>query len=226
MLGSLDELGPLPASPTYDQLVYERLRRAIVDGELAPGQDLKVAVVAQQLGVSRIPVMQACQRLVGEGFLQPNPRKRLVVMPVTEARAAEGLSVLDALECLVVEAACSCANEQALHEWERANSQLGATASAEAAAVANRQFHELMWGTAELPYVRELLQRVWDHLAPARVIASPLRNTPGSVSEHQRIIDAVRQRDVVAAQAAVRAHRQQTAERVRTVLRSRHETPD
>ena len=101
MLGVLSELGQLPASPTYDQLVYERLRRAIVEGELEPGQDLKVAVVAQQLGVSRIPVMQACQRLVGEGFLQPNPRKRLVVIPVTEARAAEGLSVLTALECLV-----------------------------------------------------------------------------------------------------------------------------
>ena len=45
-------------------------------GTLRPGQELVVTTIAAKLGVSRIPVMHACQRLIGEGFLVANPGAR------------------------------------------------------------------------------------------------------------------------------------------------------
>jgi DNA-binding GntR family transcriptional regulator len=85
----LENLAP---SLTLDERVYGELRRAIVNSHLQPGQELVVTTVAEQLGVSRIPVMHACQRLAGEGFLVANPRKSFVVAPMTESPASPSAS--------------------------------------------------------------------------------------------------------------------------------------
>ena len=63
----------------------------------ACGGGEQVSAVAHQLGVSRIPVMRACHRLVGEGFLLANPRRSLTVVAQTEARMVETVEVLLAL---------------------------------------------------------------------------------------------------------------------------------
>src|SRR5918912_2223449 len=98
----LPTFSAMPAPPTKDKQVYGRLRRASVEGEVAPGQELPVANVAVQLGVSRIPVMRASQRLVGEGFLETNARRAMVVVPLTEGRVTAELSLLNDLECMAV----------------------------------------------------------------------------------------------------------------------------
>jgi len=115
----LEPIGP--AAPTRDEQVYARLRRAIVDGTLAPGQEVVVTAVAEQLGLSRMPVMQACQRLVGEGFLIANPRRSVTVAPVTEARVLDGNDVLTALECLALELAARSCTPQDVAAWRALN---------------------------------------------------------------------------------------------------------
>ena len=77
--------------------------------------------VAAQLGVSRIPVMHACQRLVGEGFLVANPRRSVTVAPLTEERIAEGNEVLLALECVALEHAARRATREDLEHWAALN---------------------------------------------------------------------------------------------------------
>jgi DNA-binding GntR family transcriptional regulator len=114
-------LEAIAAPPTRVELVYASLRNAIVDGGLEPGQDVVVTTVAAQLGVSRIPVMHACQRLVGEGFLVANPRKSVTVAPLTEERIAEGNEVLVALECVALEHVAARATKADLAHWEALN---------------------------------------------------------------------------------------------------------
>jgi DNA-binding GntR family transcriptional regulator len=94
-------LKTIDAVPTRDELVYARLRRAIVEGTLEPGQDVVVTTV--QLGVRRIPDMHGCQRLIGDGFLVSSPRRSITVAPITRQRIAEGNEVLLALECVALE---------------------------------------------------------------------------------------------------------------------------
>src|SRR5688500_10696935 len=84
-----DVLKQVTPSPTMDEQVYSQLRAAVLKGDLKPGEEVVVSSVAGQLGVSRIPVMHACQRLIGEGFLMANPRRSVVVTPLTESRIRE-----------------------------------------------------------------------------------------------------------------------------------------
>lgn len=50
--------------------VLNQLRHALLVGEIAPGSKLSQSGIAKQFGVSRIPVRDAIQQLVGEGLVQ------------------------------------------------------------------------------------------------------------------------------------------------------------
>lgn len=55
--------------------VYARLGEAILDGRLAPGQQLRDQELAEWLGVSRTPVREALQRLARTGLVEVAPNR-------------------------------------------------------------------------------------------------------------------------------------------------------
>ena len=56
-------LDPLPETKNLSQMVFERIREAIVTGELPPGSRLVERRLAEELEVSHIPVREALARL-------------------------------------------------------------------------------------------------------------------------------------------------------------------
>ncbi len=56
-------------------LAVERIRAAIVDGELGLGAQVSEAQLALQLGVSKTPVREALLRLRGEGLVEIHPQR-------------------------------------------------------------------------------------------------------------------------------------------------------
>lgn len=66
------------------EAVYERILLQIVRGDLAGGTELKSTQIAQQLGLSRTPVVQALQRLAADGIVTLEKNKRAVVRPGAE----------------------------------------------------------------------------------------------------------------------------------------------
>ena len=71
--------------------VYRRLRDIIVDGSLAPGEQLRDVELAAWLGVSRTPVREALLRLQQAGLVAALPGRSTTVasMDTRAARAAE-----------------------------------------------------------------------------------------------------------------------------------------
>src|SRR5262247_3560247 len=59
--------------------VYEELKSAIVDLRLAPGDPLREATLADQLGVSKTPIREALTRLEQEGLVETTSFKGAVV---------------------------------------------------------------------------------------------------------------------------------------------------
>ncbi|WP_127819215.1 GntR family transcriptional regulator [Microbacterium sp. CPCC 204701] len=55
--------------------VYARLGEAILDGRLAPGEQLRDQELAERLGVSRTPVREALQRLARTGLVEVSPNR-------------------------------------------------------------------------------------------------------------------------------------------------------
>jgi DNA-binding GntR family transcriptional regulator len=205
--------GAADAAPsrTLEEAVYSRLRRAIVEGDLAPGQEIKVAPTAVRMGVSRIPLMKACQRLVGEGLLVANPRKRVTVRALTEAGIEEGKEVLLALEFLALEHAVRELTADGFARLEALNLAVRAHRLPPGTVGPNRPdhaFHEALWRAAGQPLLLDEIRRVYDHNEPARALGHRRPQPERSADEHGRIVAALRRRDVPAAQAALRAHRE------------------
>lgn len=60
---------PMEGAGSLGQRLYESLRRAVLDGQLVPGERLPASrILAAELGVSRRIVVEAYERLVAEGF--------------------------------------------------------------------------------------------------------------------------------------------------------------
>jgi GntR family carbon starvation induced transcriptional regulator len=77
------------APPTRAEWVDSLLRRAIVHGELAPGEKLYAERLAEQWGVSATPLRETFQRLAGEGLVVIEPQRGARVAPVGVEQAAD-----------------------------------------------------------------------------------------------------------------------------------------
>lgn len=73
--------------------VYERVRAAILDGELAAGAVMSQVALAEELGISRTPLREALRMLQSEGLVEGEPNRRVRVAPMT-ARDLEELCVM------------------------------------------------------------------------------------------------------------------------------------
>ena len=86
-------------TPLRDQ-VRDELRRRIADGRLQPGSKMVERELAEEFGVSRVPVREALRTLETEGFVQVVPRKGVVVRHLSRRDVEELFDVREALEFL------------------------------------------------------------------------------------------------------------------------------
>ena len=94
--------GPV-ISPTRREEVAMRIRRALLAGELKPGQRITEVHLAEALGVSRPTVRESLQQLIHEGLLVQVPYRGIrVAQPTWEELAdiAEVRTVLETMAAL------------------------------------------------------------------------------------------------------------------------------
>lgn len=90
--------------------IYERLRESIIEGVIPAGERIREREIAEEYGVSRIPIREAMPRLEAEGFVKILPRRGAVVTEMTLTDVEELFAVRSSLEVLCAKlAAESCA---------------------------------------------------------------------------------------------------------------------
>jgi DNA-binding GntR family transcriptional regulator len=203
--------GPL-THQTREELAYQHLRRALVGGRLAPGERIVASQVAQEAGISRIPVMQALRRLESEGFVRIHPHRDVVVAGLSPEEFRERFLMMAALEALCVRQAEGKVTAETLRELRALQGRMAAARRAgdtAGAVAADGRFHRLLWEMAGLKQVVQVLQNVWDRGEYYRVIMHARRGgfAPESLAEHEAILKALEADDVARAAAAVETHR-------------------
>ena len=100
-------------------VVFNTLRKAILKGELKPGERLMEIALAERLGVSRTPVREAMRKLELEGLVVMIPRRGAQVANITEKDLNDVLEVRIALENLSIENACGKRPKTSKQLWQR-----------------------------------------------------------------------------------------------------------
>ena len=101
-------------------VVFNTLRKAILRGELKPGERLMEIQLANKLGVSRTPIREAIRKLELEGLVLMIPRKGAEVAQITEKNMQDVLEVRKALEELSVQLACERITPEQVEEMKMA----------------------------------------------------------------------------------------------------------
>ena len=68
---------------------YESIKQAIINGDLSPGDHLREAIIASQMGISRGPIREAFRLLDQEGLTYSHPYRGTVVLDISAKETEE-----------------------------------------------------------------------------------------------------------------------------------------
>jgi DNA-binding GntR family transcriptional regulator len=87
-------------SSSAAELAIDAIRARLRAGQLVPGQRIIGSELAEELGISRIPVREAIHRLTGEGLIELDRNRSPRIRPVTARDLADMLHLMAALGTL------------------------------------------------------------------------------------------------------------------------------
>jgi DNA-binding GntR family transcriptional regulator len=200
-----------PPPGTTAQHALERLRHAIVAGELVPGQRVNQEDVAEMLGVSIAPVREALRVLEQEGQVTYKPRRGYFVTELRIEDLAEIYALRRILEERAARQALPTLGEDDLERIAVAAEDCVAAAERGDVAAeleANRRFHFGLLESPEQPHTMRVIRLLWDSTEAYRAIYynSPEERRQASES-HLRILEAIRHGDPDELVAELDAHR-------------------
>lgn len=180
-------------------VVFHTLRRAILRGELKPGQRLMEIQLANKLGVSRTPIREAIRKLELEGLVLMIPRKGAEVAEITEKNLRDVLEVRCALEELAVQLACERIDKQEIQELreaaERFHAVLGSDDITQIAA-ADEAFHDVIFVATDNGRLIQLLNNLREQMYRYRIEYLKKKECyPQLLEEHQEIIASIEGHD-------------------------------
>jgi DNA-binding GntR family transcriptional regulator len=211
--GALELLRP---PETLEQQTYDAVRRALKD-KFVPGEHLNASAVARQLGVSRMPVVQAFQRLTAEGFLTAEPRKGVRVTNPTPAAIRERYLTLIALETL-------CATEALRIAPGELARQMRSHYKASLDIESDLAFHEVLWKLSNFPDVAGHLALLWERGTYYRVLLfQGSRFLEHQGAEHEAMVVAAESGDRDQLVAALTRHRMAGLDRMLKVVANQRE---
>lgn len=205
--------------------VSAEIRNKIISGDLPPGTRLRERDLAEELGVSRIPVREALTHLEADGFITSQSHRGATVTELTLRDVEELFDVRLGVEVyasrLAAQRVASGADPAALREgMARAESAL-AEGDTGQIAEANADLHEAIVTLAGNSLLSAMMQSVFSRNRWIFRMTSD-RDPVVACSEHRELCDAICAGDAGFAVAASYAHiergRKPTLETLRAVL--------
>lgn len=203
---------PLVA-PKLATLALERLERAILEGDLKPGQRLSETALAKRFGISRGPLREALGQLEGRRLVERVTNLGARVVSVSATELTDLMVVRESLEGM----ACRLAAERMTGADLDALAALLESHAAAAPVVSGRgyfqgagdaDFHGRIMAASGNARLQAMLGGELYSLM--RLYRHRLSMRPGrpqeALEEHRAILAALRLRDPDAAEAAMRAH--------------------
>jgi len=213
-LTRLPELVRNDASNSVDA-VAEALRTAILQGQLVGGQVLRQETLANQLGVSRLPVREAIRQLHSEGLVQMNNHRGAVVTRLSAEDIREIYDIRVGLETTALRLALPHLSPAILKRANELMKKTETTSDADSWSEANWQFHLTLYAPAQRPRMIELIRTMHDNVGRyLRVYPALLQQQKNSHQEHQQLLAACQAQDEARALQLLRQHLEGAGERL------------
>lgn len=202
-----------PAEGGYEPRAIEVarwLRDEIFEGRLQAGQPVRQAAVAEQLGVSRIPVREALRQLETEGLVVLRPHSGAKVATLDRDEVEDIYKMRGRLEPLALAESMATIDGEQLEEVKRLEAELEKLDGDPSAWIeGDRRFHLACYAGIKGPRLRQTITGFWNttqHYRRAQLDTFTEHDYELAHAEHRLIIDALATGSVRAGEEVIRAH--------------------
>jgi DNA-binding GntR family transcriptional regulator len=194
---------------------HERLRSMILAGTLRSGQKLRQEEIAKRLGLSRLPVREALNRLEIEGLVEQKPRRGFYV---TSLAVDEIDDIFEMRAMLEAHATFLATHKRSAEDADDVDIQLDAMERVvregiegefnyQTFAEANAQFHNRIYVTSGRKYLLRQITMLRNSVGPLiQIIASDDAEMRFAQDEHRLLARFYRQGNATGAAEICREH--------------------
>lgn len=208
-------------------VIFETLRKAIVSGDIKPGERLMEVSLADQMGVSRTPVREAIRRLEAEGLVTMTPRKGTHVSELSVKDIMDVLEIRTVLDKLATDLAAKRMQPVQLKALESVHKQYISCVekeNMEGAVKKDVEFHDLIYAASGNPRLVAVAGSLREHVYRFRVIyMSGNLIAENVLNEHEEILAALKEaQNNIASDLAEKHIRNQMETIIKTVTEDTH----
>jgi len=203
----MPERKPIVLQHTRESLaegVFRALRKAILEGELEPGEWLRQESLAEELNVSQVTVRDALNKLVGEGLANRIPYKGVHVAMLSPGELEDIYAMRAVLEGMAARSAAKKISKDALKEMKDIHSDTivnNDPDSVPRAREANRRFHEIFIEASQRRFLIRVLNQILDWIDPLMLYSRTMKTEIGLETrlkwgerdrfQHTRLVEAL-----------------------------------
>jgi DNA-binding GntR family transcriptional regulator len=202
---------------TLSESIYTHLKKAIIEGNLKPGQRLLEKEFAELFKASTTPIREAFQKLSADKYIVINSRKDVTVATVTRREIAELFEVVRVLDALAARKAVVNLSAADLAELRRMTTKLGEFHDQNKVSeyvVENMRIHDRVWRACGNDYLYECLSTSADRYI---FLSNPLFSSgkgsnerpsffERSLQDHLDLMDALEKRDTATVENILLSH--------------------
>jgi DNA-binding GntR family transcriptional regulator len=207
---------------TLQEVVYQRLLKAIIAGRIPPGEQLVLGKIAAQFRVSPMPVREAFNRLAEAGVIALHKKKSAVINTLSKEDLMEIQRIRINLETMAVEQACRSMDTQTLDDLQvlhQAYLEAFRVFRVEEVLRLNRKFHFTIYSATHMRRLLNIINGLWDQISPYYHILLRKKEhlyTEKHADTHGLLLEKLKHKDVEGSVQALRADLQNAAELIIT----------
>ncbi len=211
-------MNKISGSGSLTAQVFEYLEKAILDGALAPGENLTESKISAELGVSRTPVREALFQLEQEGLVSIARNRGAVVTGITQKDVEDIYRMRMLIEGMASRMAAENAVEAEVHRMrETVDLQEFYVLRGDISQARNMdtRFHELLYEASRSKMLKNTLKSFHNYVGRARE-ESFSRGDRAAVAtqEHREILRAITEGNAPQAEELTARHIKNAMENV------------
>jgi DNA-binding GntR family transcriptional regulator len=198
------------ASDRAAQRVVDELQRMIINGELLPGQQVRQEVMAERLGVSRLPIREGLRQLTAEGLVRHVHNVGYTVARLEQSEFDQIYLMRAALEQEILLRLPVLDNDALVEIRALGDEVIEAADRVDILAMrlSNQAFHFAMFDRSPMNLMVHELRRLWILAMPYHLayLYDP-QGRAAVLAEHEAMIDALKAHDNQRLVELMNAHR-------------------
>lgn len=198
-------------SKSVRELVYEELKKLIIEGEIQPEERIVETEYAEKFQISRTPIREALRMLELEGFVESKSKGGVMVKSIKKSDIDEIYRIRIALEGVILEEVINNAKRKDIRRLERlmedTEDLIDESGEDKEVFKLFSEFNDTLYDIASLDRVTEMITNINLYLRRFRRMAIESGDRKEvAFNDHRAIVEAIKEKAVEEARSLNKIH--------------------